>query len=52
MPEVYTEENKAWYKTQNSLGENGSSAVFTNDEVLSFRKKYVSMTAKDLYEQE
>lgn len=52
MPEVYTEENKAWYKTQNSLGENGSSAVFTNDEVLSFRKKYVSMTAKDLYKQE
>ena len=52
MPEVYTEENKNWYKTQNSVGENGSSAVFTNDQVLQYRKKYVNMTAKEIYERE
>lgn len=52
MPEVYTEENKNWYKTQNSIGENGSSAVFTNEQVLNYRKKYENMTAKEIYENE
>ena len=52
MPEVYTEENKMWYKIQNSQGENGSSAIFSNDEVLNFRQKYVTMSAKDIYVQE
>ena len=52
MPEVYTEENKAWYKTQNSLGENGSSSAFSNDEVMYFRQKYVNLSAKEIYEQE
>ena len=52
MPEVYTEENKNWYKTQNSIGENGTSAIFTNEQVLQYRKKYVNMTAKEIYEKE
>lgn len=50
MPEVYTEENKNWYKTQNSIGENGSSAKFTNQEVFQFRKDYVHADAKTLYD--
>lgn len=52
MPEVYTEENKNWYKTQNSVGENGASAIFTNEQVLNYRKKYEYMTAKEIYENE
>ena len=52
MPEVYTEENKNWYKTQNSVGENGASAIFTNEQVLNYRKKYEHMTAKEIYENE
>lgn len=50
MPEVFTPENKEWYRRKNSLGENGSSAVFTNAEVLEFRKQYVTKTAKELYD--
>lgn len=50
MPEVFTEENKKYYIYQNSKGENGSSAKFTNQEVINIRKRYVEETAKQIYE--
>ena len=49
MPEVYNEENKTWYVLNNSIGENGSSASLTNDEVLFFRKQYVHNDARTIY---
>lgn len=49
MPEVFTEENKQYYIYQNSIGANGASAEFTNDEVLSIRQRYVNESAKDIY---
>lgn len=50
MPEVYTEENKKYYIYQNSLGENGSNAILTDEEVLQVRKRYVNETAKQIFE--
>lgn len=50
MPEVFTKENKEYYKIYSSCGENGSFATLTNDEVLKFRKEYVTQTAKQIYE--
>ena len=50
MPEVFTEENKKYYIYQNSKGENGSSAKFTDQEVIDIRKRYVEETAKQIYE--
>ena len=49
MPEVFTEENKKYYKTEQSKGEQGSSAKFTNEEVINIRKRYVDESAKDIY---
>ena len=50
MPEVFTEENKKYYIYQNSKGENGSSAKFTDQEVINIRKRYEEETAKQIYE--
>lgn len=50
MPEVYTEENKDWYKKQSCQGEKSSSATLSNQEVIQFRKEYVSKTAKEIYD--
>lgn len=50
MPEVFTEENKQYYKTEQSKGGKGASALFTDEEVISIRKKYVNFSAKQLYE--
>ena len=49
MPEVFTEENKKYYIYQNSLGGNGASAQFTNEEVIALRKRYVNESAKEIY---
>lgn len=49
MPEVFTEENKKYYIYQNSLGENGASAQFTDEEVIVLRKRYVNESAKEIY---
>ena len=38
MPEVFTEENKLYYKTEQSKGENSSNAKFTDSECLEFFK--------------
>lgn len=49
MPEVFTEENKKYYIYQNSEGENGASAAFTNEEVIKIRQRYVNESAKEIY---
>lgn len=49
MPEVFTEENKQYYKTGQSKGEQGASAKFTDNEVIAIRKRYVTESAKDIY---
>jgi hypothetical protein len=46
MPEVFTDENKNYYIYQNSNGDKGASAKFTDDEVIEIRKRYVSESAK------
>ena len=51
MPEVFTEENKTWYKENNSNGENSFSAKLTNKEVINFRILYKDKTAKEIYEE-
>lgn len=50
MPEVFTEENKKYYIYQNSDGENGASAKFSDEEVIQIRKRYVNESAKEIYE--
>ena len=49
MPEVFTEENKQYYIYQNSQGGNGAFAQFSDEEVLSLRKRYVNESAKEIY---
>ena len=49
MPEVFTEENKQYYKTEQSKGEQGTGAKFTNEEVINIRKRYVNESAKNIY---
>lgn len=51
MPEVFTEENKSYQIFENSKGQNGNAAVFTDEEVLELRKKYVNTSAKELYKE-
>lgn len=50
MPEVFTEENKQYYKTGQSKGGSGASAKFTDEEVILIRKRYVNENAKEIYE--
>lgn len=50
MPEVFTKENKDYYIYQNSIGSQGSSAKFSDDEVIAIRKRYVDENAKTIYE--
>jgi len=49
MPEVFTKENREYYIYENSKGENGASAKFTDDEVIQIRKRYVNESAKNIY---
>ncbi|MBR6253196.1 MAG: hypothetical protein IKR04_05110 [Clostridia bacterium] len=49
MPEVFTEENKNYYIKENSRGEAGAGAQFTDDEVIEMRKRYVKESAKNIY---
>lgn len=49
MPEVFTEENKQYYKTQQSKGDQSAKAQFTNEEVFEIRKRYVKESAKEIY---
>lgn len=49
MPEVFTEENKQYYIYQNSLGSNGASSAFTEEEVIIIRQRYANESAKEIY---
>ena len=48
--DVYTEENKQYYMKETSLGENGKFAIFTNDEVMELRNRYINESAISIYE--
>lgn len=47
--EVYTEENKNFYKYHATDGEKSTNAKFTNEEVLEMRQRYVSEDARSIY---
>lgn len=49
MPEVFTKENKEYYIYQNSKGDKGAGAKFTDEEVIQIRNRYVNESAKDIY---
>lgn len=48
--DVYTEENLNYYKYETSRGENSKFSIFTNEEVLEMRNRYVNESAKSIYE--
>lgn len=48
--DVYTEENKIYYMREATNGENSELSLFTNAEVLELRKRYVTESAKEIYE--
>lgn len=50
MPEVFTKENKDYYIYTNSLGESGTKAVLTDEEVIKIRQRYMNETAREIYE--
>ena len=47
--DVYTEENKIYYSREATNGENSPNAMFTNEEVLKIRQRYVYESAKSIY---
>lgn len=49
MPEIYTNENKDYYKKQTQIGELSKRAIFTDDEVLQFRRRYQEETAREIH---
>lgn len=50
MPEVFTDENKKYYIYENSKGEAGNKATFTNEEIITIRTRYINESAKQIYE--
>lgn len=48
--EVYTEENKNFYKYHATDGANSDNAKFSNKEVLQMRERYVNENARSIYE--
>lgn len=48
--EVYTEENKNFYKYHATDGANSDNAKFSNKEILQMRKRYVNENARSIYE--
>lgn len=47
--EVYTEENKNFYKYHATDGSNSESAIFTSEEVIKMRERYVNESAREIY---
>lgn len=45
MPEVYTEENKNFYKS----GVNYENILLTKEELLTYRKYYINHTYSETY---
>ena len=50
MPEVFTEKNKKYFIHQNSVGSRSVKAELSDREVLEIRTRYISETAKQIYE--
>lgn len=48
--EVYTEENKNFYKYHATDGANSDNAKFSNKEILQMRERYVNENARSIYE--
>ena len=48
--EVYTDENKNFYKYHATDGSNSINAKFTNEEVMMMRKRYVNEDARSIYQ--
>ena len=48
--EVYTDENKNFYKYHATDGANSDNAKFSNEEVLQMRKRYIAEDARSIYE--
>ena len=48
--EVYTDENKNFYKYHATDGANSDNAKFSNEEVLQMRKRYITEDARSIYE--
>ncbi len=49
-PEVYTEENKLYYSKHATDGSKSENAVFTSEEVIKMRERYVNEDARTIYE--
>jgi group I intron endonuclease len=49
-PEVYTEENKKYYMYEATNGQNSAKAVLSDEEVMECRERYVSESAKEIYQ--
>lgn len=49
MPEVFTDENKQYYIYENSKGEASNNAIFTNEEIMTIRTRYINESAKQIY---
>lgn len=50
MPEVFSKENLEFFSRKASNGELSTFAAFSNEEVLKMRERYVSETAKSIYQ--
>lgn len=50
MYDVFTEENKNYYSTmaKGSKGETNPNAIFTDDEVMALRERYVTETTAEI----
>lgn len=48
--DVYTHENKYYWIYETSIGENSNKSIFTDDEVLKLRYRYINETAKEIYD--
>ena len=49
-PEVYTKENKDYYKYHATDGANSTNSIFSAEEVIEIRTRYITETAKQIYE--
>ena len=48
--DVYTEDNKNYYKFGTSVGEKSSKAKFSDKEVIELRTRYINESAESIYE--